>query len=181
MAADNQSTPVPVEHIAQAILLIRGQKIIIDADLAELYGVVTKRLNEQVKRNISRFPEDFMFQLSQAEKDEVVANCDHLNKLKFAKLPPFAFTEHGALMAATVLNTPRAVEVSVYVVRAFVRLREILATSQELTAKLNELEHKVNAHDHAIADLINAMRELMRPPESKKRPIGFVTGEENSG
>jgi hypothetical protein len=167
---------LPVERIAQSILVIRGQKVMIDADLATLYGVATKRLNEQVKRNIDRFPADFMFQLSQPEKDEVVANCDHLAKLKFSKSLPFAFTEHGALMAASVLNTPRAVEVSVYVVRAFVVLREMLAGNKELTAKLNELAHKVDSHDQAIAGLINAMRELMRPPEpARKQPIGFVT------
>ena len=167
---------LPIERIAQSILVIRGQKVMIDADLAALYGVATKRLNEQVKRNIDRFPADFMFQLSPLEKDEVVANCDHLAKLKFSKALPFAFTEHGALMAASVLNTPRAVEVSVYVVRAFVALRELLTGNKELTAKLNELAHKVDSHDQAIAGLINAMRELMRPPEPKQnQPIGFVT------
>ena len=124
MAADNQSTPVPVEHIAQAILLIRGQKIIIDADLTMLYGVPTKALNQAVKRNTNRFPDDFMFQLSQAEKDKVVTNCDHLARLKFAKTLSYAFTERGAIQAANVLNSPRAVEMGVYVVRAFVRLRE---------------------------------------------------------
>lgn len=172
----DQNALLPVERIAQSILVIRGQKVMIDADLAALYGVPTKRLNEQVKRNIDRFPVDFMFQLSQPEKDEVVANCDHLAKLKFSKALPFAFTEHGALMAASVLNTPRAVEVSVYVVRAFVALREMLTGNKELAAKLNELAHKVDSHDQAIAGLINAMRELMRPPEpARKQPIGFVT------
>ena len=170
---------LPIERIAQSILVIRGQKVMIDADLAALYGVATKRLNEQVKRNIDRFPADFMFQLNPPEKDEVVANCDHLVKLKFSKALPFAFTEHGALMAASVLNTPRAVEVSVYVVRAFVALRELLTGNKELTAKLNELAHKVDSHDQAIAGLINAMRELMRPPEPKKKqPIGFVTNKQ---
>lgn len=174
---------LPIERIAQSILVIRGQKVMIDADLAELYGVATKRLNEQVKRNLDRFPEDFMFQLSQPEKDEVVANCDHLVKLKYSKSLPFAFTEHGALMAASVLNTPRAVEVSVYVVRAFVALRELLAGNKELAAKLAELEgrieRKLETHDQAIAGLIDAIRELMRTPEPKKnQPIGFVTNKE---
>jgi hypothetical protein len=171
---------LPVERIAQSILVIRDQKVMIDADLAALYGVATKRLNEQVKRNLDRFPADFMFQLSQPEKDEVVANCDHLAKLKFSKSLPFAFTEHGALMAASVLNTPRAVEVSVYVVRAFVALRELLAENKELTLKFSELEtrleRKIDSHDQAIAGLIDAIRELMRSPEPKKKqPIGFVT------
>jgi hypothetical protein len=105
MAADNQSTSVPVEHIAQTILLIRGRKIIIDADLAMLYGVPTKTLNQAVKRNTNRFPDDFMFQLSQAEKDKVVTNCDHLARLEFAKTLPYTFTEHGAIQAANVLNS----------------------------------------------------------------------------
>lgn len=180
MAANDQNSLVPTELIAQSILVIRGQKVMIDADLAALYGVATKRLNEQVKRNLDRFPADFMFQLSQPEKDEVVANCDHLAKLKFSKSLPFAFTEHGALMAASVLNTPRAVEVSVYVVRAFVALRELLTSNKELALKLAELEsrieRKLETHDQAIAGLIDAIRELMRPPEpKKKRPIGFVT------
>ena len=111
-------------HIARQILVIRGQKVMIDADLAALYDVPTKRLNEQVKRNPGRFPGDFVFALTRAERDEVVANCDHLQRLKFSPTMPFAFTEHGALMAASVLNTPRAVEESLYVVRAFVELRE---------------------------------------------------------
>lgn len=182
MAVKDQNALVPVERIAKAILVLRGQKVMLDADLAALYAVPTKRLNEQVKRNINRFPADFMFHLTQAEKDEVVANCDHLAKLKFSKALPFAFTEHGALMAASVLNTPRAVEVSVYVVRAFVELRELLVSNKELALKFSELEtrleRKIDSHDQAIAGLIDAIRELMRPPEIKQRPIGFVTPKE---
>ena len=175
----NDNALIPTERIAQSILLLRGQKVIIDADLADLYGVPTKALNQAVKRNQERFPEDFMFQLSADEKAEVVTNCDHLANLKFAKTLPYAFTEHGAIQAANVLSSPRAVEMGVYVVRAFVRLREVLASSKALTAKLNELEHKIDSHDQAIAGLINAMRELMRPPEpQKKRSIGFVNHEE---
>ena len=151
----------------------------IDADLAALYGVATKRLNEQVKRNARRFPIDFVFQLSRAERDEVVANCDHLRRVRFSPTMPFAFTEHGALMAASVLNTPRAVEVSLYVVRAFVELREALATHKELAKRLDELEsrleRKLATHDRAIAGILEAIRQLMTPPEpAKKRRIGFV-------
>ena len=181
MAAKKNMTvagTLPVEEVASRILVIRGEKVMVDADLAELYGVETKRLNEQVKRNRERFPADFMFQLTQVEKEEVVANCDHLAKLKFSKTLPYVFTEHGALMAAAVLNTQRAVEVSLYVVRAFVKLRELLASNKELAAKLNELEHKLESHDQAIAGLINAIRELMKPVEIKKRPIGFVPPQE---
>ena len=118
---------IPVCTIQQRILLIRGEKIIVDADLALFYGVPTKRLNEQVKRNKERFPEDFMFQLTATEKAEVVANCDHLSKLKYSPSLPYAFTEHGALMVASVLNSPRAVEMSVFIVRAFVQLRQVIA------------------------------------------------------
>jgi hypothetical protein len=120
--------------IEQRILLIRGEKVIVDADLAEFYGVPTKRLNEQVKRNKDRFPADFMFQLSSEGKSEVVAKCDHLSKLKYAKALPYAFTEHGAIMAASVLSSPHAIEVSVFIVRAFVKLRRTIAEHKELAA-----------------------------------------------
>lgn len=172
-------TLVPLEQITRAIRVIRGHKIMLDTDLADLYGVTTKRLNEQVRRNRERFPKDFLFQLTETEKSEVVANCDHLTKLKFSPNPPYAFTEHGAIMAASVLNSPSAVEVSVYVVRAFVQLREVAVTHKALSRKLNELERKVTGHDQSIADLIHAIRALMAPPEpKKKRPIGFAPWEE---
>jgi len=125
-------------RIERAILIIRGQKVMLDADLAALYGVTTKRLNEQVKRNRNRFPTDFIFQLSSKEKDEVVANCDHLKRLKFSPSLPYAFTEHGAIMLASVLNSRRAIDVSVHVVRTFVRLREMLSAHKEVSRKLSE-------------------------------------------
>jgi uncharacterized protein YigA (DUF484 family) len=168
-----------VEQIESRIFVIRGQKVMLDADLAELYGVETKRLNEQVRRNSERFPEDFMFQLAADEKAEVVANCDHLAKLKYSPTLPYAFTEHGAIMAASVLNSTRAIEISVHVVRAFVHLRELVSTHKELSQKLNQLERKVGAHDRAIAELINAIRQLMTPLDPKKnRPIGFAPWKE---
>ena len=141
---------VPAERVESRIPLIRGQKVLLDADLAKLYGVTTKRLNEQVKRNRDRFPDDFMFQLTPDEKAEVVANCDRLQGLKFSPAFPYAFTEHGAIMAASVLNTKRAIEMSVFVVRAFVRLCEVLAAHKELAAKLAALERKVASHDKHI-------------------------------
>jgi len=174
---DTNNLTIPAELIEQRILLIRGQKVIIDADLALLYGVTTKRLNEQVKRNQERFPTDFMFQLNSEEKHEVVANCDHLKSMKFSRSNPFAFTEHGAIMASSVLNTPRAIEVGVLVVRTFVKLRQLLATHKELRHKLLELEHRVGDHDGAIRNLIEAIHRLMESPTSntqKKNPIGFV-------
>ncbi len=145
----------------------------LDADLAALYGVSTKRLNEQVKRNRLRFPRDFMFQLTAGEKAEVVANCDHLQRLKFSPGLPYTFTEHGAIMVASVLNTSRAVEVSVYVVRAFVKLREMMGPHKELAGKLNELEKTVETHDENIRALFAAIRRLMAPPIKKRPRIGF--------
>ena len=165
---------LPVGQIAQRILWIRERKIILDADLAELYGTQTKRLNEQIKRNRDRFPDDFIFQLTADEKSEVVANCDHLERLKYSPRLPYAFTEHGALMVAAVLNTPRAVDVSIYVVRAFVKLREILASNEDLAVKLTELEQRVSVHDATIGELIDAIRQLMAPEPGKKRSIGFA-------
>lgn len=165
---------VPLESIERRILLFRGRKAILDADLAEMFGVSTKRLNEQVKRNIARFPEDFVFQLAAAEKAEVVANCDHLQNLKFSPALPYAFTEHGAIMAANVLNSRRAIAASVYIVRAFVRLREMLSTHKELAHKLEELERRIDTHDKAIRSLVSAIHELMTPPvDAPKERIGF--------
>ena len=161
---------VPLENIASRIFLIRGHKVMIDADLANIYGVTTKRLNEQIKRNRDRFPEDFMFQLTKEEKDEVVANCDHLKKLKYSPVLPNAFTEHGAIMIATILNSPVAVQASIHVVRAFVKLRQILASNKELSKRFNELEKKYDAQLKVVFD---AIRQLMAPPEPKRRKIGF--------
>jgi phage regulator Rha-like protein len=167
---------ITIEVIEQRILLIRGKKVILDADLAVLYGTTTKRLNEQVKRNADRFPEDFMFQLTKTEKAEVVANCDHLAKLKFSPVLPNAFTEHGAIMVASVLNTKRAIQVSLFVVRAFIKLREMLATHKKLAHKLAELERKLQNHDESIQFLVVAIRQLMAPPEPElpKKRIGFL-------
>lgn len=165
---------IPVSTIAQRILFLRGQKVMIDADLAELYGVETKALNQAVKRNIERFPPEFMFQLTKTEKNEVVTFCDHLNRLRFSPSLPYAFTEHGALMLGNVLKSPRAIEVSLLVVKTFVRLREMLASHKDLELKLNELEQKFAEHDEAIVQLVEAIRQLMRHPESANRSIGFT-------
>ena len=172
--------PVPIEQIQQSILLIRGKKVMLDTDLARLYGVPTKRLNEQVKRNQDRFPQDFMFQLSAEEKTEVVAKCDHLVSLKFSPTHPYAFTEHGAIMLAAVLNTHRAIEISVFVVRAFVRLREILSTHKALANRLAELESKIETHDEAIRSLVSAIRQLMAPPAAGQKKIGFQLREKRA-
>lgn len=150
----------------------------LDADLAQLDGVTTKRLNEQVKRNRKRFPYDFVFQLSSKEKAEVVAICDHLQSLKFSPSLLYAFTEHGAIMLASVLNTQRAIAISVYVVRAFVKLREMLSTNKELAWKLSELERKVSRHDERIRTLFEAICQLIVPPKSGRRPIRFIEKEQ---
>ncbi|MCK9426894.1 MAG: ORF6N domain-containing protein [Ignavibacteriaceae bacterium] len=168
---------LPPALIETRILFIRGQKVIIDSDLAKLYGVTTKRLNEQVKRNKERFPLDFMIQLTIEEKIEVVANCDHLRNLKYSPNLPFAFSEHGTIMLASVLNSQRAVDASVYVVRAFVRLREVLATQKEIVQKLTELENKYEGHDEQIREIIEAINQLLLPPEKPKSPIGFLVKE----
>ncbi len=161
---------MPLERIEGIILIIRGEKVILDADLAMLYGVTTKRLNEQVKRNRTRFPVDFIFQLTEAEKLEVVANCDHLRKLKFSTTLPYAFTEHGVIMAANILNSQRAIHASVQVVRAFIQLRQVLNSSAEFARKLEHLEKK---YDQQFKIVFDAIRQLMIPPPPKRKPIGF--------
>jgi hypothetical protein len=173
-------------RIESLILVLRGQKVIIDADLALLYGAPTKALNQAVKRNIERFPGDFMFTLTSAEKAEVVTACDHLRNLKFSKSLPTAFTEHGAIQAANVLNSTRAVEMGIHVVRAFVRLKDAAMLHADLTQRLAEIEAKTAAlalsHDRfsrstsqELQQLFDALRLLMAPPDPPKRPIGFVT------
>jgi hypothetical protein len=171
------SSVIPIERVERTILLLRGQKVILDADLGKLYGVTTKRLNEQIRRNQARFPEDFVFRLTPEEKSEVVANCDHLFKLKFSPTLPLAFTEHGAIMAASVLNSPRAIETSILVVRAFIRLREILITHKELARKLEELERRIESHDEQIQNIFEAIRQLMSRPETTRKKIGFEVRE----
>ena len=159
---------IPLEKIQSTILFIRGQKVMVDADLAIIYGVPTKRLNEQVRRNLDRFPEDFMFQLNEVEKNEVVANCVHLSRLRFSPYLPFVFTEHGAVMLATMLNSPLAVRASILVVRAFVKFREILDTHKELGSKFLVLESKVDKHDQEIQLLFETIRQLTEP---RRKPL----------
>lgn len=165
---------IPDELIARRILFIRGQKVIIDSDLSLLYGVTTKRLNEQIKRNPDRFPEDFLFQLTEEEKLEVVANCDHLKKLKFSPYLPSAFTEYGVLMAANVLSSSKAIQVSVQIIRTFVRLRQLLSSNEVLAHKLNELEKR---YDEQFKIVFDALRQLLTPPEKPKHPFGFTIEE----
>ena len=191
-ADEDERLGIPPGRIEERIFLMRGRKVIVDADLAALYGVTTKRLNEQVKRNQRRFPADFMFRLTGLE-------ARSLNRSQFAtgsqrhrdpRFAPYAFTEHGAIMVAMVLNTPRATEVSVYVVRAFVHLRERFASHKAFALQLQALEREIEAlalkHDSLAADtrrqlrqVFEAIRELMRPPEPRRRPIGFISPGDN--
>lgn len=164
----------PVEQIQSRILLIRGHKVMLDSDLAELYRVTTKRLNEQVKRNRERFPADFMFQLSAEEAVALRSQFATSNRRRGGRrYLPFAFTEHGAVMLATVLNSPVAVQASIQVVRAFVKLREMLSTHRELAKKLADLEKRIEGHDEEITALFDAIRELMEPPDKPNKRIGF--------
>ena len=167
----------------ELVTVNKSVPILLDSDLAELYGVTTRRLNEQVKRNTERFPQDFAFQLTKQELADLMSQNatsssspgSHGGRRKL----PLVFTEHGAIMAASVLNSPSAIEVSVFVVRAFVKLRELAMAHKDIGRKLDELERKVSGHDQAIAGLINAIRELMTPPEpKKKRSIGFAPWEQ---
>jgi hypothetical protein len=176
MVSSRSAALAPVEHIGRSILLPRGQRIILDRDLAAIYGVTTKRLNEQVKRNADRFPEDFVFQLTPEEAKRSRSQFATLKtgRGQNIKYRPYAFTEHGAIQAANVLNSPRAIAMGVYVVRAFVRLRDLLASNTALARKLDELERKYQHHDDAIKAILSAIRELMNPPEPKRRPIGFT-------
>jgi hypothetical protein len=165
---------IRASRIERAILMIRGQRVMLDADLARLYGVTTKRLNEQVKRNRGRFSSDSMFRLTPKEKAEVVAICDHLAALRFAPTLPYAFTEHGAIMLASVLNSPIAIKVSVQVVRAFVDLREAAVSHKDLTRRIAEPEEKYDANFKLVFD---ALRRRMAPPEPKRKKIGFLVQE----
>jgi len=165
---------VLIKPVEPKILILRGARVILDSELAELYGVQVKRLNEQVKRNAERFPRDFMFQISPSEQENLrsqfaTSRSNHGGRRR----PPYAFTEHGAIMAATVLSTKRAIEMSVFVVRAFVRLRDMLATNGKVSGKLVELERRLKGHDASIQTIIDAIRELMAPPPRKRGQIGF--------
>ena len=167
-------------RIERAILILRGNKVLLDADLAALYEVPTKVLLQAVKRNLDRFPQDFMFQLS-ADEFEALRSQSVTSKNPGRggrRYAPYAFTEQGVAMLSSVLNSPRAIAVNIEIMRAFVRLRELIASNKELAAKLDQLEKKVGSHDQAITEIMLAIRQLMAPPApTKKRRIGFVQDE----
>ena len=184
------AAPLSIGEIAQRIHLIRGQRVVLDTDLAAFYSETTKRFNQQVRRNLARFPSDFMFQLDGEEAKslrlqfatlDASAMGDKPGRGRYSKYLPMAFTEHGAIMAATLLNSPRATELSVHVVRAFVEPRGILANNRGLAGKVNTLERKVSRHERNIAELVDSMAELLAaPPAPPKRSIGFLAPEDKS-
>ena len=156
------------------ILWLRGLPVILDLHLALLYGVKTKRLNEQVRRNSDRFPEDFVFRLSKKEWAEVVANCDQLGKILHSSILPTAFTEQGALMASTVLRSTKAVQMSIYIVRAFVQMREAMSANEVIQRRLAEIDKTLLMHDEGLRDLYEKLMPLLEPgPEREHRKIGF--------
>ncbi len=170
----NQQALVPAERIERAILLIRGQKVMLDRDLAALYGVTTGNLNKAVRRNLERFPADFMFQLTPREAAALSFQFGSLKRGAHFKYLPYAFTEQGVAMLSSVLRSKQAVQVNVAIMRAFVRLRETLALHKELARKLGELEQRIEGHDSAIRSLFEAIRQLMAPPIPPPKPeIGF--------
>lgn len=172
-----------VDQIAQSILIVRGHRVLLDSDLAALYGVATKVLLQAVKRNIERFPEDFMLQLSSPEWTRLRSQSVTLNsgRGKHRKYLPYAFTEQGVAMLSSVLRSERAIAVNIQIMRAFVRMRELLASNKELAHKLDQLERKLQSHDEAIVSILEAIRGLMNPPATHGRPIGFTADLDRTG
>jgi hypothetical protein len=174
----SKQLPIPAERIEKAIFLIRGHKVMLDADLAGLYGVTTKRLNEQVRRNLSRFPADFIFQLDGQEasalRSQIATSKEGRGGRRYL---PYVFTEQGVAMLSSVLNSERAIEVNIAIMRVFVRLREMMATHKELAFKLVELEERLEGHDEQIQNIFDAIRQLMTPPEPPRKKIGFEAKE----
>jgi len=161
---------VTQEVIQRKILLIRGKKVMLDRDLAALYEVPTHRLNERVKRNLKRFPEDFMFRLTNVEKEEVIANCDNLKTLKYTPISPNVFTEHGILMLSSILNSERAIEVNIQIMRIFVKMRELMVEHRDLREKIENMEKK---YDYQFKVVFEAIKKLLDSPEKPKSTIGF--------
>lgn len=168
---------IPIEVIENRILILRGHRVMLDRDLAELYGVETRVLNQAVSRHGDRFPDDFMFQLTLEEGKAVLFSRSQIVTLKRGrniKYRPYAFTEHGTVMLANVLRSPVAVRASIQVVRAFVHLRRMIATNEDLAPKIEALERKVGKHDADLQSILNVLQKLLQPPPAAKRAIGFV-------
>ena len=178
------SISTTITPFASRIVSLRGERVILDSDIAELYGVQTKHLNQQVRRNPDRFPKDFCFELSPGEWESLRSQNATLKvgRGQHRKFLPLAFTEHGALMAASVLNSPQAIEVSIFLVRTFIAMRRAVDANKELAARLGDLEKNIekrlDGHDHVIAEILAAIRALMATPPPNRRPIGFVAPKE---
>ena len=177
----NKVAIVLTKRVGAKILILRNQKVILDADLAELYGVPVKRLNEQIKRNPQRFPPDFLFTLTRAEYRNLRSqNAASSSAHGGRRYLPYIFTEHGAIMAASILNSKRAIEMSIFVVRAFVQMRQALLVNRQVMSKLYEIEARLDEHDAELEDLVEAIRELMAPRPASNRRIGFVAPAESA-
>ena len=170
---------IPAETIQSRIIVLRGQRVLVDRDLAELYGVTTAHLNQQVKRNPRKFPEDFIFQLTRDERAQVVAKCDHLKNLQFSATLPAVFTEYGALMAASILKSTRAIQVSIEIIKAFVHMREMLASHRELSAKLATMEEKYDVQFLEVFEAIELLAEVREVTRNRK--LGFVKDHQCNG
>jgi len=179
MAGLKKKKTISDEIVMNKIIIVRNQKVMIDRDLAELYGITTKQLNQQVKRNNKRFPKDFMFQLIEEEKNEVVTNCDHLASLKFSPTLPYVFTEHGAVMLASILNSDRAVEVNIQIVKVFIKMREMLFTHKDILLQLEKIERKLTGHDEDIQLIFQYLKQLLNPPQQPRKRIGFKTSKQD--
>ena len=177
---DNLKNDLATETVVSRIYIVRNQRVMLDSDLAELYGVPTRVFNQAVKRNIDRFPADFMFQLTDTEHDSLRSRIVISNQRGGCRYLPYAFTEHGAIMAATILNSQRAIEMRVFIVRAFIQLRDLLSSHKQLSSSLDDLERKLASHDRDITMIVNAIRNLITPPSQKKRQIGFAVDEEEN-
>jgi hypothetical protein len=176
----NTEVSIPEEVIISKIYLIREKKVMLDRDLAELYGVETKRLKEQVRRNKDRFPDDFMFEMSKEELEDWRSQFATSNReVMGLRVPPFAFTEHGAVMLASVLNSNRAIQVNIQIVRIFTRLREVVLDNKEILLKLEQLERRTEKHNKDIEMIFTALRQLLDSEQSPREQIGFKTGKKS--
>lgn len=178
MEKSEMSEIVPLEVIANRILVIRGMKVLLSSHLAVLYQIDTRTLNQAVKRNIERFPKEFMFQLIEEEAKKLVSHFVIPHKKYFGGTLPYAFTEQGVAMLSSVLRSPRAVQMNIVIMRTFVKLREILNTNKDLAQKLSEHEHKLNKHDVEIESIMQTIRQMMQPRKKPKREIGFKISEQ---
>jgi len=175
---DEETSILPDEVLMDKILLIRNIKVMLDKDLAELYGIETKRLKEQVRRNIDRFPEDFMFELSEEEHEILKRQFDSKNRGQHSKYPPYAFTEHGVLMLSSVLNTERAVKVNIQIMRVYVRIREMIQTHKDLILKMDQMELKVGKQDEKISIVFEYLRKFIDIKEKQRKKVGFKRKDE---